>query len=54
MCWGVASNLEGCGDSTLHRGCVFGPFKIKVKLCIKLMFLHACVINFVHFYCLEC
>ena len=26
-----------------------GPFKIKVKLCIKLMFLHACVINFCSF-----
>ena len=27
----------------------FGPFKIKVKLCLKLMFLHACVINFCSF-----
>ena len=22
VCWGVASNLKGCRDSTVHRGCV--------------------------------
>ena len=48
VCWGVTNNLRGCGDSAVHRGCVLALLRI-VKLCIKLMFLHACVINFCSF-----
>ena len=33
----------------MHHGCVLALLMIKVKSCIKLMFLHACVINLVHF-----
>ena len=31
VCWGVANNLEGCGDSTVHRGCVLALLRSKLK-----------------------
>ena len=31
VCWGVANNLEGCGDSTVHRGCVLALLRSKLN-----------------------
>ena len=31
VCWGVATNLEGCGDSTVHRGCVLALLRLKLN-----------------------
>ena len=28
VCWGVTNNLRGCGDSTVHRGCVLALLRI--------------------------
>ena len=29
VCWGLANNVEGCGDSTVHRGCVLTLLRSK-------------------------
>ena len=48
-CAGVSLTIQEVVETARCTVDVFWPFKIKVKLCIKLMFLHACVINFCSF-----